>query len=136
MARLEDFLANQMLACSDGGSAVAATRQSVVGRANGPGSWRVRLSGGARWAGGVRIEIVDANGCPVAPGWENGALTSFGVPAIGKAEIIGIRITRNPDGSASLANRLPEPSRNTCVFGSSSVTTVTTKTRRAVADGE
>ncbi|MGP4004756.1 RNA polymerase sigma-70 factor [Streptomyces sp. 8N706] len=110
MGPLEALLADDVVAWSDGGGKVRAARQPVVGRER-----VARYLAGlfARWASGVRIEIVEANGSAVALGWEDGALTSLGALEVGEAGIIGIQIVRNPDKLAFLAGQLREPSRNT-----------------------
>ncbi|MFI6448392.1 RNA polymerase sigma-70 factor [Kitasatospora sp. NPDC050543] len=109
MSQLEALLADQVVAWSDGGGKVGAARRPVVGR-----EMVARFLAGlfARWANGVRIEIVEANGSPVALGWEDGELTSFGALEVGEAGITGIRLVRNPDKLAFLANQLPELSQN------------------------
>ncbi|MFI1177208.1 RNA polymerase sigma-70 factor [Streptomyces melanogenes] len=109
MAQLEALLADQVVAWSDGGGKVSAARRPVVGR-----EMVARFLAGlfARWANGVRIEIVEANGGPVVLGWEDGELTSFGALEVGEAGITGIRILRNPDKLAFLANQLPGLSQN------------------------
>lgn len=109
MPQLEALLADQVVAWSDGGGRVSAARRPVVGR-----EMVARFLAGlfARWANGVRIEIVEANGSAVVLGWEDGELTSFGALEVGEAGITGIRIIRNPDKLAFLANQALGLSQN------------------------
>ncbi|MGV9266190.1 RNA polymerase sigma-70 factor [Kitasatospora sp. NPDC003701] len=109
MAQLEELLADQVVAWSDGGGKAGAARRPVVGREP-----VARFLAGlfARWVSGVRIEIVEANGGPVVLGFEGGELTSFGALEVGEAGITGVRLVRNPDKLAFLAHQLPRLSQN------------------------
>ncbi|GGW66832.1 RNA polymerase sigma-70 factor [Streptomyces xantholiticus] len=109
MTQLEALLADDVVAWSDGGGKVSAARRPVVGREK-----VARFLAGlvARFAAGVRMEIVEANGSAVVLGREDGALTSLSALEAGEAGIIGIRIVRNPDKLAFLASQLREPSQN------------------------
>lgn len=109
MAQLESLLADQAVAWSDGGGRVSAARRPVVGREK-----VARFLTGlfARWAGGLRIEVVEANGSPVVLGWEGAELVSCGAVELGVDGITGIQIMRNPDKLAFLAHQLRELSQN------------------------
>ncbi|MFD9409119.1 RNA polymerase sigma-70 factor [Streptomyces sp. NPDC059989] len=109
MPQLEALLADQVVAWSDGGGKVGAARRPITGR-----EMVARFLAGlfARWANGVRIEIVEANGGLVVLGWEDGELTSFGALEVGEAGITGVRIVRNPDKLAFLAQQPAELSQN------------------------
>ncbi|MEU1423996.1 RNA polymerase sigma-70 factor [Kitasatospora sp. NPDC005751] len=110
LAQLEELLAGQVVAWSDGGGKVGAARRPVVGREN-----VARFLAGlfARWATGVRIEVVEANGTAMVLGWEGGALMSCGALELGGAGITGVRLIRNPDKLAFLAHQCSGLSQNT-----------------------
>lgn len=110
LSELEELLAEDVVAWSDGGGKVGAARRPVAGREK-----VARFLAGlfARWAGGVRTEMVEANGSAVVLGREDGELTALGALEVGESGIIGIRIIRNPDKLSFLASQVREPSQNT-----------------------
>ncbi|MFE9635438.1 RNA polymerase sigma factor SigJ [Streptomyces sp. NPDC006463] len=104
VAGLEQLLADDVVAWSDGGGQVSAARRPVTGRAK---VLRYLLGMGARpEAALLTFEFGEANGDPAALILADGALAGVVVPEVREGLVVGVRTVLTPGKLAFAAGQL------------------------------
>ena len=106
LARLEEYLAADVVFSADGGGKVAAARRPVIGAAAVGrlmlGLWRQ----GRGWADRLRVDLQDINGEPAWVVRRDGTIESVFVFSTRDERIQAINVVRNPDKLTWLSSRV------------------------------
>lgn len=104
VAGLEELLADDVAAWSDGGGHMSAARRPIAGHEK---VLRYLLGLGARpEAARVRVEFAEVNGAPAAVVFAGRALLAVLVPEVHEGLVSAVRTVINPDKLAFAAGRL------------------------------